>query len=307
MEPRDVSLERRDLKSFEKEGFQTENEELNDFYVRFQELQISTGSIMCALSDYLSQLEVLKLTRAKVLDFFKNNWDSSFGELEDFLRENNKSSTSIEELSKNLEAHIHKMLLISTTHASDFEAKFKNRINLVALLTKKKKELKSLTKEASSKLKIGEIEEDIEVIEETLKNKEPDLRRYVTAPWVKEDFKRFICDLVKYEEEYHKIDLDMLSNLKKIMKCEDEISPDETGSYDKNKACLYQDNKKFKESSEIHPSVLKLFKNSKSSFEESDCDIEKESSEIHPSVLELFMYAKSSSEESDDDIEKLDK
>ncbi|GIY72796.1 hypothetical protein CEXT_292171 [Caerostris extrusa] len=282
MEPKDVSLERRDLKSFEKEGFQTENEELNDFYLRFQELQISTGSIIC------------KLSYAKTLDCFKNTRDSSFGELETkirfFLRENNKLSTSIEELSKNLAAHIHKTLLISTTHASDFEAKFKNRLNFVALLTKKKKELKSLTEEASSKLKLR-------IIEETLKNKEHDLKRYVTAPWVKEDFKRFICGLVKYVEEYHKISLKMSSNLEKIMKCVIEISRDETGSYDKNKACVYQENKKFKRSSlkRTHGNIEKGNKKFK------------ESSEIHPSVLELFEYCKSSSEESDDDIEELDK
>ncbi|GIY29894.1 hypothetical protein CEXT_750323 [Caerostris extrusa] len=327
MEPRDVSPERRDFKSFEKEGFRTENDEFNDFYSKFQKLQITTGSVMYAFSDYLSQFEALKLAREKVFDFIKNNWDSSFGELEDFLRENNKLSTSIEELDKKLEAHIHKTLLISATHASDFEvkAKFKNRKDLVARLTKKKKELKSLlNKKASSKLKIEEIEEDIEVLEETLKNKERDLRRYVTAPSVKEDFKRFICDLVKHEKEYHKIDMEIFSNLRKIMKREDEISPDE------NKACDYQEDKKFqrsslkrthvniekeskkfKKSSQIHPSVLKEDKFQRRALKRTHDNIVQvedkrfeESSEIHPTVLELFKYAKSSSEESDDDIEK---
>ncbi|GIY47741.1 hypothetical protein CDAR_308342 [Caerostris darwini] len=328
MEPRDVSPERRDFKSFEKEGFQTENDEFNDFYSKFQKLQITTGSVMYAFSDYLSQFEALKLAREKVFDFIKNNWDSSFGELEDFLRENNKLSTSIEELDKKLEAHIHKTLQISATHASDFEAKFKNRKDLVARLTKKKKELKSLlNKKASSKLKIEEIEEDIEVLEETLKNKEHDLRRYVTAPSVKEDFKRFICDLVKHEKEYHKIDMEIFSNLRKIMKREDEISPDE------NKACDYQkedkkfqrsslkrthsnienESKKFKKSSQIHPSVLKEDKFQRRALKRTHDNVEEvedkkfeESSEIHPTVLELFKYAKSSSEESDDDIEKED-
>ncbi|GIY39508.1 hypothetical protein CEXT_688401 [Caerostris extrusa] len=144
-----------------------------------------------------------------MLDILKNHWSPSFGKLEDFsaVRKVNKLNDLFRtNISSRNDSKYYRLRSKSST-----------KFALISEIRKKKEEIESLKNEASSTLKIEQIEEEIEVCEESLKSTENDLLRYIFSPPVQEDFKRFIVELIKQEKEYHVKDKRIFSNLKEIM------------------------------------------------------------------------------------------
>ncbi|GIX99364.1 pyruvate dehydrogenase protein X component, mitochondrial [Caerostris darwini] len=191
-----------------------------DNYFKFQQRMESIGYIRDAFDRYSYNFKALLVARDEVFNAIKNNWKPSFGKLEDFSIECNKSIINIGNFVKKFDAYIDEKLLWFKTIASDFEDKIQKRHILLAKIKEKKKDIKILRKKASAILKIEEIEEDIENLEESLESTEKDLWRYMLSPSAQEDFKRFIRDLIKHEKEYHKKDMEVFSSLKKIIEPE---------------------------------------------------------------------------------------
>ncbi|GIX73455.1 hypothetical protein CDAR_406391 [Caerostris darwini] len=193
------------------------------------ELKKTLRDFQSVMNHYINQTLELKLAREELLDFLKKHWHPSYGKLEDFSRESNKSLSCLMEICKNLDSFLQKEVFPFETSVSDidnlfhehnFLRKIRRNNHFLERLTKKKEKLQSLKNDGVEKQLIKELEEEIEDDEEMHKCLENALKEKVKglSSTANEFLKVFIQNLVTKEKEYYLSNYKISSNLENIMK-----------------------------------------------------------------------------------------